>query len=198
MTHLNELLLPGTIPGLLRRGSPVVCQTRPYHGWRGVYFDAPHCVAVVAPGATQHLFIDVVFTELHLDLTDATGRAHAAWALAARFKHLCETPHGPTGAVWRRQRWHWPVWGLTGPAPSVDYPGTERTGGAASFAPRPTAPEQNAWFESARTEGWFRVVPGLDDLDPNDPRLLPDGYRWVDVKALQVTCLHEFGSPSAG
>ena len=155
MTHLNELLLPGTIPGLLRRGSPVVCQTRPYHGWRGVYFDAPHCVAVVAPGATQHLFIDVVFSELQLDLTDATGRAHAAWALAAQSKWWPDEPDYST-AAWRRLS----------------------DGLGIGFGAR---------------HGWPWSNDALTDLDPNDPRLLPDGSRWVDAEALRRVVLHVAG-----
>lgn len=201
MTHLDDLTLPGKIPAL-RSGSPIVLpdgRRAILGGFQQLRSGTRRAVGVWvdSEGGAGMPSVDDA-TRLRLDLTDATGRAHAAWALATRFKHLCETPHGPTGAVWRRQRWSWPVWGLTGPAPSMDYPGTERTGPVTTFGSWPTAPEQNAWFESARTEGWFRIVPGLDDLDPNDPRLLPDGYRWVDAKALQVTCLHEFGSLSAG
>jgi hypothetical protein len=33
----------------------------------------------------------------------------------------------------------------------------------------------------------------LATLDPNDPRLLPDGSRWVDAEALRLVCLHVAG-----
>jgi hypothetical protein len=36
-------------------------------------------------------------------------------------------------------------------------------------------------------------VPALDDLDPEDPRLLPDGSRWVDAEALRRVVCHVAG-----
>ncbi len=76
MSH--DLLLPGTIPGLLRKGSPVVT----VEGHRGVVMDiAPHhdrtgWVRVSCCGLTRTLPV------LSLDLRDPTGAIHAAlWAL---------------------------------------------------------------------------------------------------------------------
>jgi len=34
---------------------------------------------------------------------------------------------------------------------------------------------------------------GLGSLDPNDPRLLEDGSRWVDAEALRLVVLHVAG-----
>jgi len=36
-------------------------------------------------------------------------------------------------------------------------------------------------------------VPTLADLDPEDPRLLPDGSRYVDALALMLVCRHLAG-----
>lgn len=199
---MADLILPGTIPGLLRLCSLVAVVSGSFVGRKGVIVDLEPGArrAVVALQADAHHDASVewlALSDLALILTDATGRAHAAWWLATRFEYMCETTHGPTGAVWRRQRWGWPVWGLTGPAPSVDYPGTEHTGETVTFGSWPENNWQNAWFESAKTEGWFQVIPALDDLDPSEPRLLPDGYRWVDAEALRRVVLHVAGVSGA-
>ncbi len=193
---MTDLTLPDGPSRRIRACSPVILTSR-------LTFDtARHLVgrsgtvhrrvgdlcSVVLDGLDTVVLVDAA--ALDLDLTDATGRAHAAWGLATKFEYLCQTPHGPTGAVWRRQRWGWPVWGLTGPAPSVDYPGTERTGTSPQFIGRLEGPEQNVWFQAHAEENWFRVVSALDDIDPDDNRRLPDGYRWADAKALQLVCLH--------
>lgn len=67
--------LPGDIPGLLRHCSPVL--------W-DLDGDEAACVVRCSPDGTyQRVDGDVGGTpelrELRLDLTDATGRAHAAW-----------------------------------------------------------------------------------------------------------------------
>ena len=66
--------LPGDIPGLLRHGSPVL------------WGDEPCLVQCSLDGAYQRVDGDVGGTpdpsELKLDLTDETGRSHAArWAM---------------------------------------------------------------------------------------------------------------------
>jgi len=65
------LTLPGTIPGLLRRGSPVIHALL----WSGVVHEVAESSAVVCTTC-------YAMRDLALDLTDATGRAHAAWWLA--------------------------------------------------------------------------------------------------------------------
>lgn len=68
--------LPGTIPGLLRRGSPVIEDDR-----IAVYLGADHYgyhyVADLTPkrGCGHR----IVQGPVDLDLSDPTGRAHAAW-----------------------------------------------------------------------------------------------------------------------
>lgn len=81
-----SLTLPGTLPGLFRRCSPIVitettgagtCEIRA--GQRGVVLlttsgDVGPVVAL-ADGRT----LPIPGEHLALDLTDATGRSHAAW-----------------------------------------------------------------------------------------------------------------------
>lgn len=100
--------LPGSIPGLLRRGSPVVVPVsarvravglRALVGGLGVDHDGVW--VITDNGARWEAPADVA-----LDLSDSTGRAHAAWWLAAWW----ETHRGngaPSevplrGCVWNR------------------------------------------------------------------------------------------------
>lgn len=101
--------LPGTIPGLLRRGSPVVLN-REVAGFpatkrvtrRGIFM--PHGPkgdeGMVCwdrwcgeKRAEERVFIPTI----SLDLTDPTGRAHAAWW--ARSKRGARTTHATTCAI---------------------------------------------------------------------------------------------------
>ena len=72
--------LPATIPGLLRRGSPVVLMS-PYPGLppnaRGV------CSRDGLVAWDDGPLLKVHLIDLGLDLTDATGRVHAGWWLRA-------------------------------------------------------------------------------------------------------------------
>ncbi len=67
---MNPLLstLPGDIPGLLRRGSPVMYGTRP----RVVEDVEDYRLGGIGLAPEQ-------FAACRLDLSDPTGRAHAAW-----------------------------------------------------------------------------------------------------------------------
>ena len=74
--------LPGTIPGLLRRTTPVIVTRGEWIGLRGIVKSIADGLAVVA---LDNLSVSAVMTfaldELGLDLSDPTGRAHAAWWL---------------------------------------------------------------------------------------------------------------------
>lgn len=93
---MTDLTLPGTIPGLLRRGSPVRMEWVIRNGSR---FDARgHVYALPETGRAlwfcAHPDIGCdnrAFDFLRLDLTDATGRAHAAWWLDATLRKV--PPH---------------------------------------------------------------------------------------------------------
>jgi hypothetical protein len=75
----ENITLPGSIPGLLRRGSPALVSLHlkaravTIHGIRDglAWFASDGCDTVVVASISV----------LALDLTDATGRAHAAWWL---------------------------------------------------------------------------------------------------------------------
>ncbi len=162
---MDDLTLPGSIPGLLRRGSPV---PHPRAA------DVP-CVVVgvredvariAYPWPRNHEDVDAwPLGDLALDLTDATGRAHAAWWLADRFKLV-------TAGELLRVTWQYRgMWDLDGPRRRVKF-----------------------WHGA---DSQFAVcVPALEGLVvDNDPRLLPDGSRWVDAEALRRVVLHVAGVP---
>jgi len=80
--------LPGSIPGLLRRGSPVLLLAKDCA-------DVPCVVISEAPGGRRGFRVGYPWPlddawvgdwppgDLLLDLTDPTGRAHAAWYVSA-------------------------------------------------------------------------------------------------------------------
>lgn len=67
----TDLTLPGSIPGLLRRGSPTVLPDGARHVVEGMAG-----VSAYVPGLGGGA---VSIDALSLDLTDPTGRVHAAW-----------------------------------------------------------------------------------------------------------------------
>lgn len=167
------LTLPGSIPGLLRRGSPVFWRDEetPYVVcWVGPWPDSDSvedgAIVLAAPCSIPTLGIEDNFTNFSLDLTDPTGRAHAAWWLMS-----CRG--------WRRP---------------FQIPGWEF---------RSTTDGVGFWFDRhvycdvrpfLIAGSWiYVVVPSLADLDPADPRTLPDGSRWVDAEALRCVVLHFAG-----
>ena len=125
----------------------------------------------------------VDFAGLALGLTDATGRAHLAWCMARQIRHTFGGTIDPAeGVRWHRShRGHWEL-----------------------HAQR--ADEHRRWQEvcflpwdgdddvSDRNGGphatWCRFVPTLATIDPNDPRLLPDGSWLVDALALSLVGRH--------
>ncbi|MHC4892469.1 MAG: hypothetical protein ACYTFV_03710 [Planctomycetota bacterium] len=150
------LTLPGAIPGLLRRSSPL---RDPNDGELGVVLrvgEASFCLVGVPAGLYTY-----TARSLHLDLTDATGRAHAAWWLAGRvgskagsaYMHRCAPRWLYSDAGWR-------AWQIDGIAVACDW-----------------------------TVGRGPVA----DLNPDDPRTLPDESRRVDAEALRLVCLHVAG-----
>lgn len=167
MSH--DLTLPGTIPGLLRWCSPVAV---PGYGCGvGVVVDRPSgresWVRVLmqcdddgpSPQERKRVF---------LDLTDATGRAHAAWWLAGTFAG--EMKRQSALSVWRHREGAGRAWRLEGAA------GSERR-----FLARYTGCSFDV------------VVLTLSDLDPSDDTRLPDGSRRVDAEALRRVVLHVAG-----
>lgn len=162
-----RLRFPGDVPGVLRRGSPVHTA-----GWGpGV------CLSVAITGAKPFAWVapdaepeecSVVTPDLSdvtLDLTDATGRAHLTWWLAVSSACCRESDVALFPPVWgpREPR-------MTGePIPGWDLHHREGT----LF---------HRWFIR---EG----DPLIAGLDPNDPRLLSDGSRYIDALALLLLAL---------
>ena len=160
---MSDLTLPGDIEGLLRRGSPGVDTAS---GQRGVIWDASDSSAsmlTVDFHGDSHLLhypsCAGGMEMLALDLTDATGRAHAAWWLGSNAMG--------GGGTWFM--WH----------------------AALFWELRCSDGRSRSW--TGRT-GWKSCyIPALAPLDPEDPRLLKDGSRWVDAEALRLVCLHVAG-----
>jgi len=182
---MRDITLPGYIPGLLRRCSPAMLGRTKFTavGAGLAPLDADETARLLAIGVpvedtagpvaaiagADGMFRRCPERMLALDLANATGRAHAAWWLASNFDL-----ESATGC------WHWGayphcrdcrniVWSLI----------TSNDGCLATFG---TKYECDDPIVDER-------VPSLAHLDPNDPRTLPDGSRWVDAEALRLVCL---------
>lgn len=171
----SDLALPGDIPGLLRRGSPVVVTVGRYAG-RGATVVRVYDDAIVNLGIDDIAAAHVEryeAAEVALDLTDPTGRAHAAWWLARWWQEHRgggASEHPLMGSVWHRcgdtsWRLSWPytdtTWGINVP--------------------------------SAATYVDVATLASMSGVAPDDPRILPDGSRWVDAEALRRVVLHVAG-----
>jgi hypothetical protein len=74
---MSPLTLPGTIPGLLRRGSPVRASNDPER--LGVVVGTGSSLGTLVFWHWSETTSWTLETPVDLDLTDPTGRAHAAW-----------------------------------------------------------------------------------------------------------------------
>lgn len=177
---LANITVPGTIPGLLRRGSPIVLLTE----YLDSYFRAPAgsggvvsfknderaWVALTASGTREDAFLEVAALDcIALDLTDATGRAHASWWLARQQPSYHWPRHQPIETVaFLAGSYGWCLAGMSESHRGWGYPG--KVGQHVGILPP--------------------KLPCLDGLDPRDPRTLNDGSRLVDVEALRRVVLH--------
>lgn len=164
-----ELTLPGTIPGLLRRGSPVPHPRAADVPCAVVAVGARALIGYPWPVNDEHAD-SWPLSDLDLDLTDATGRAHAAWWVAIR---RCRDPQ-PLSALWRSL-------GVS----------EERPSRGARWG-LDTADHQYTFCTWWAPRHEFNV-PAFGDLDPDDARLLVDGSRWVDAQALRLVVLQVAG-----
>ena len=173
---MSELTLPGDIPGLLRRGSPVVFRS------------GGHVPGTVAKFADHKGITDVpwVWWEPHnepngvgkpslrnsilLDLSDPTGRLHALlWLTTCDVAALESIADDMTGPIVDALYWAWAGW--------------EDDTGA------PLGWELNLW--NARY--FFLNDDLLVDLNHRDVDTLADGSRAVDAEALRRIVLHVAG-----
>jgi hypothetical protein len=74
---MSPLTLPGTIPGLLRRGSPVRASNDPER--LGVVVGTGSSLGTLVFWHWSETTSWTLETPVDLDLSDPTGRAHAAW-----------------------------------------------------------------------------------------------------------------------
>lgn len=179
------LTLPGTIPGLLRRCSPVVFEADAGPLWSGL------TGAVFAVQTTAHVLVGVLtlpmlarresISVLSLDLEDETGRAHASWWLEEHFSQL-EPGRRNTfaGVVAEHEVLRS---GVDGIAYAVVDGYRGWLFGDTVFCAPEEGPEHGT------------PIPTLEGLNPEDPRTLGDGSSWVDAEALRRVCLHVAGVP---
>jgi len=186
-TPTDALTLPGDIPGLLRMCSPVFGRwnagTNDEFSARGVVCrrlaDDSAGARWLCWFATSRISLGV-YGPMPLDLTDATGRAHAAWWLAGQ----CGKGEPYRDGWWYVAgfQWHQPY----------------RTWSDRRRVRMFTIGNLCAWADRVdpNDDGWMRAIPALADLDPDDPRTLPDGSRWVAAEALRRVVLHVAGRAS--
>jgi hypothetical protein len=172
---MSPLTLPGTIRGMFRRCSPVVALVATAAG--DVFFAAGARAIVSEVDYDAGLVLIeggwFALDQWALDLSDPTGRAHAAWWLA-------DQPDNELVVCRRRVPPRW----TCGPGANDSH--GDRLWHLTGYG---CAPYRDA-FEGDDPRV---VVPALAALNPNDPRLLPDGSRWVDAEALRLVCLHVAG-----
>ena len=188
-TELALLRFPGSVPGVLRRGSPVIktwnapCipddDPNDEFTLHGIYLRdldedeaGRRCYCWFD---SEQIGLDVGFPP-DIDLTDATGRAHLAWWLGGGepkafggwfANHTAEINN--EGFVVRTV---------------AAWMGRKSDGQWQRYQAEPTVT-----FREPRTI----IVPTLSTLDPDDPRLLPDGSRLVDALALSLVARHVAG-----
>ena len=166
---MDDLVLPGTIRDLLRVCSLVAVVSGAFAGRRGIVIDlepgARHAVVAMQADAQHDASVEwLPLADLALDLTDATGRAHAAWWLASAVGL-----HSPTTSRWLPGA---SVWTIECDAQSTPWV-------------RAFTPSGSLWSGER--------VPALTGISPHDPRVLPDGSRWAEAEALRVVVLHVAG-----
>ena len=196
--QLAALTLPATLPGVLRRGTPVVpTEAGAWHAPRLLGHPCSATAASVASKApplgrsSVYLWFwgNTPIAACNVDLTDATGRAHVAWAIAA---HCARAPIDPALVSWRYysspcDRGEY-AWDLSWEARRTrvfrrgNMPISESRHGL-SLVSQPLD-----YVEPQK------VIPALVGLDPCDDPRLPDGSRWVDAEALRLVALDVLGT----
>jgi len=172
--NTETLKLPGR-RGLIQTCSPAFINEPKHHlhGRRCVVVEVDGDLVRVAVEGVESCLL-VPLENLDLDLTDKTGRAHAAWWLWGQMHDQVDPVVPCTAPEWLACP---DVWSLGASFVPASGEVAFATFGAVEDAD-PAADE---------------VVHALADLDPNDPRTLPDGSRWVDAEALRLVCLHVAG-----
>jgi hypothetical protein len=163
---LQNLTLPGSIPGLIRPCSPVR-----YDDLRYVVVSLDLSTAWIARDGTVVSAQRVRLSELSLDLTDRTGRYHASLYWLRRLLRPPISTVTGTGDG-RLSRMH---------SPAVTYLSWGELHAVAHRVARPSYLREAV------------VVPEFADLDPSDTTRLPDGSSVVATVGLRMVCEHLVG-----
>ena len=153
----DDLTLPGSIPGLLRRGSPLL------DGAVVVSIDGDGAIACRDEESDDQGVYHNVRSEwlpdLALDLSDATGRAHAAWWLAREAKNWPGEPVY-SDAAWMRRDNLVRAWGM---GPGHWWPVTHRAFAGLDSADPRTLPDGSRWVDAEALRRVCLHVAGMDD-----------------------------------
>lgn len=172
--QLDALTVPATLPGVVRRGTPVrPTRDHAWHDARGYPCSAKADSVVRGAPCSGYPSVylcdwgNTPIANCLVDLTDATGRAHVAWAVAA-------------------DRW-------VGPS---DLTAAGRLGADCMEWDGPSVPFFRLHSADPRRGPVGRAdwAPLVAHLDPTDDTRLPDGSRLVDALALQAVALHVLGT----
>lgn len=165
----EQLVLPGEWSGLLRRGSPVVVTNEKYpFGIITHAYSGDAAFAVLFPG-----------TEF-----DGLGEHDEYW-LRNLALDLADATGRAHAAWWLAKTCNQNWWA----------PGRLRRKVGGTTPKYVLRGQSRGWF-AKRDAAASYVCPTLADLDPDDPRLLPDGSRLVDALALRRVCCHVAASKS--
>lgn len=165
----DDLLFPGDVPGVLRRGSPVE-DAKGLLGSGVVRWVEPSGVSVCwdDTGSVE----PVSFARAALDLTDATGRAHLAWALAREARHWPTEPDYTT-AAWRYLR-HNEAWSI---GPHHYWPRTHHTVADLNPDDPHLLPDGSRWVDAVALGRVARHVLGVSQWQVTSPTASPPPRR---------------------
>jgi len=170
--QLAALTLPATLPGVVRVGTPIRATMPDGETLDGVVIRQRGDVWAVGVSANDlhHVFPSTTLRDNHaVDLTDATGRAHVAWALSSR------------------------VWSSGADVSASMRLGAELLSFDGPLVPWPRLVSASPLHGDGGGTGWAACV---EHLEPSDDTRLPDGSRWVDAEALRLVALHVLGGGS--
>lgn len=172
---MNKVTLPGSIPWLLRRGSPVIGKDSGQEGVISYISDLGSFPISILSFDEDWLVVKRNCNDLLLDLEDPTGRAHAIWWLATNVKIDCIDFSGIRFCTAWRNRWN-----LLSEDDRLD-------------SGEGDANDIIAFSYMNSVSSYHIKIKELETLDSDDKKLLPDGSRWVDAEALRRICLHVAG-----
>lgn len=169
---MNEIITCPAPLDMLRRGSPVVLNGAA----QGTLVHVGRPRVVWANRTYVDEYVDLKNGSITLDLTEATGRAHAAWWVAEKVGIVGNvTPilrvSVPMGVIWTCLPW--PAWLIQTWQCQVDD----------DYHRRFVRPGDGGLLGDVE-------VAALSHLDPTDDTRLPDGSRVVDALALKAVVEH--------